>query len=162
MVGFSVIGVSDKRERNFFWERIKRLLLNIEPSRLIHSNEVLALNLSVDKDAEEQLIYEVSEELKNRFGTYYFKDVWEGVIRWTKLMAELILKFDPQRADVYASALARQERHNEFELSEKNKNVPFTNRPGETRVFLGNPFYLETIDVGTVLCDYYIAKHHVQ
>lgn len=160
MIGFSVIGVSHQSERNFFWERIKRLLLNIEPSRLIHSNEILALNFSSDKDAEEQLIYEVSEELKKRFGTYYFKNVWEGVIRWTKLMAELILKFDPQRADIYARALARRERHNEFELSEKNRNVPVTNRPGETRVFLGNPFYHETIDVGTVLCDYYIAKHH--
>ena len=162
MAGFSVIGVSGQRERNFFWERIKRLLLNIEPSRLIHSNEILALNFSLDKDSEEQLIYEVSEELKNRFGTYYFKNIWEGVIRWTKLMSELILKFDPHRADVYASALAWREKHNKFELSEKNRNVPVTNRPGETRVFLGNPFYIETIGVDTVLCDYYIAKHHVQ
>ena len=154
LVGYSVIGIGNNYHQKLFWQAMSKIVLAIPPSRLMHSNEVLALDFSSDMDKEERLIFEISEEFKKRYGTHSFAEVWKGLILWAKLIATVIIKYRISDDGVYECVLARQKKHEEIE--EKRKNENFKLKDGS--YFIENPFYQECLGPDTVICDYYLLQ----
>lgn len=154
MCGYMIIGIGNDYHQKLFWQAMSKVVRTISPSRLLHSNEVLALDFSSDMDDEEQLIFDISEEFKKRYGSHYFPNVWKGLIRWAELIATVLLKYRIDDEGVYECILARQKRH--VEIEEKRKNENFKLQDGS--YFIGNPFYQEKLGPDTVICDYYLSQ----
>lgn len=153
-VGYMIIGIGNEYHTKLFWQAMSKIVIAIPPSRLLHSNEILALDFSSDMDEEEQLVFDISEEFKKRYGSYSFAEVWKGLILWAKMIATVILKYSIYDDGVYECMLARKRKHDEIEGKRKNEN--FKLKDGS--YFIGNPFYQEQLGPDTVICDYYLAQ----
>ena len=139
---------------NFFWEQLETIILNISADRLLHSNEVLSTHFSQDMDAEERVVLDVSNACLKKFGECHFNDIWKGMILWSKMLAEVILKYAPTDSGVRECIQYRKQRYDEDENRKKNENIPLKNGV----FFVGNPFYRERFSSETVLLKYYISK----